>query len=665
VLKPVPMSRVLLVGPRDELEETINKLYDLKLIHIVDHKAGEEGLELGKPLPSASEASEVLVKLRSVSSILNVTEKPTVKSPIDLKEAREEATTLETSISEADTERKKIQSQLSDLSAKISELTPFAELPLTLADYRGYQSLTVLVGKTSKEITGLDSITTEYETYYAPGILAVFVANQYADKMREYLNQRGFSSLTVPEGETSPKEILVQLLAKKESHEKRLTEIEANLSSLREKYATFLTSAKAHLEIEVEKAEAPLRFAVTDHTFIVEGWVPKESFPELKKQVEQLPDLFADEVEVDAHGSEPPTLLRNIKVFRPFEMMVNLFGVPAYHEIDPTFVMAIVFPILFGLMIGDAGYGVAWLLFGAYILRKWAREPGDFRNLVIAIMWGGFWSFIFGLFVFAEAFGVPFHASTGPVTTPQQFANQFSWSYMLGFTVPIYAQLEKLTDVKDFIVISIVAAYIHLGIGYIIGIVDELGHSKKHVITKVAWFFVLTSIFLVIMVRTSRLRTGQFVWNVVFGWFPRVGFAYPSIGFTAQNPIPYAAVGIGLIGAAIIGASEGIQALEIFGLLANVISYARLAGVGVAKAAMAFALNTIVLQNFIFPWAIEGGSFLYLIIGLVVAVVAQLLLFFLGAISASIQAIRLNYVEFFLKFYRGVGGLFRPFGAKS
>ncbi len=660
MLRPVPMSRVLLVGPRDELEETINKLYDLKLIHIVDHKAGEEGLELGKPLPSASETSEVLVKLRSVSSILQVTEKPSFETQVDLKDARIQATTLETNIFEADADRKKIQSQISDLSVKIAELTPFAQLPLALADYRGYENIAVFVGKAPREITGLDSVTTEYEAFAAPGIMAVFLPKEYADKMREYLNQRGFSSITVPEVEGQPKEILTNLSTEKENYEKRLHEIEANLSSLREKYATFITSARAHLEVEVEKAEAPLRFAVTDHTFIVEGWVPKESFPEMKKQVEQLPDLYADEVEVDEHSQEPPTLLRNVKAFRPFEMLVNLFGVPAYHEIDPTFVMAIVFPILFGLMIGDAGYGVAWLLFGAYILRKWAKQPGDFRNLVIAIMWGGFWSFIFGFFIFAEAFGVPFHAPAGATTRAQLF----TWSLMLGFNVPIYAQLEKLIDVKDFLVISLIAAYIHLGVGYIIGILDEVGHSLKHTVAKVAWFSVLTGIFVTIIVRTSRVRVGQYVWNNVFGWFPRIGLALPSVGFSAQNPIPYLAISMILAGAVVILATEGIGFMEIFGLLANVISYARLAGVGVAKAAMAFALNTIVLDSFIFPW-MDGGTILYLIIGLVVAVVAQLLLFFLGAISASIQAIRLNYVEFFLKFYRGVGGLFRPFGTKS
>ncbi len=664
MLKPVSMSRVLLVGPRDELEETINKLYDLKLLHIVDHKAGAEGLELGRPLSRASEASEVLVKLRSISSILQVDEKPSQLSEVKLAEAREQATSLEINISEADADRKKIQALLTDISAKITEISPFAQLPLSLSDYRGYENLAVFVGRVPREITGLDSVAGEHEAFTAPGLIAVFVAKSSTDALREYLNQNGFSSLTVPQGEGQPKDILSNLEEEKAKWEKRLQEIEANLTSLRGKYATFLASARAHLEIEVEKAEAPLRFAVTEHSFIAEGWVPRESLPELKKQMEQVPGMYADEVEVDEHSAEPPTLLRNVKIFRPFEMLVNLFGVPSYHEIDPTFVMAIVFPILFGIMIGDAGYGLAWLVFGAIILRKWARQPGDFRDLVIAIMAGGFWSLIFGVFVFAEAFGVPFHAPTGPITDPQVFAKQFSWSYMLGFNIPIHALLEKLTDVKDFIVISIIAAYIHLGVGYILGILDEIGHSIKHAIAKGAWFSVLTSIFLVIIVRTSRLNVGRFVWDVIFGWFPRGGITLPAVGFSPQNPIPYLAIVMGLIGAVVIVAIEGIQAMEIFGLLANVISYARLAGVGVAKAAMAFALNTIVLTSFIYAW-VFGGSIISLIVGLLIAVISQLLLFFLGAISASIQAIRLNYVEFFLKFYRGVGGLFRPFGAKS
>src|SRR5438093_268683 len=74
--RPVPMTRALIVGPRENLEATVERLYGLKLVHIVDHREGEEGLEIGRPLPTASEASEILVKLRSIASVLQLEETP-------------------------------------------------------------------------------------------------------------------------------------------------------------------------------------------------------------------------------------------------------------------------------------------------------------------------------------------------------------------------------------------------------------------------------------------------------------------------------------------------------------------------------------------------------------------------------------------------------------
>src|SRR2546430_8373092 len=78
--RPVPMTRALIVGPRENLEATVEHLYGLKLVHIVDHREGEEGLEIGRPLPTASEASEILVKLRSIASVLQLEETPDRKS---------------------------------------------------------------------------------------------------------------------------------------------------------------------------------------------------------------------------------------------------------------------------------------------------------------------------------------------------------------------------------------------------------------------------------------------------------------------------------------------------------------------------------------------------------------------------------------------------------
>ncbi len=526
-------------------------------------------------------------------------------------------------------------------------------------------------------------MTPDYEAFSAPGLLALFVPKSQAAAMRDFLTQHGFTSIPVPEGDGNPREILSNLLAERERWEARLKEVEQRLATLRERHAGFLTAAKAHLEVTVEKAEAPLRFAVTDHTFIVEGWVPTESFKQLEAGLERFPSLFVTELE-QTHGPEhaertpeeadPPVLLRNPKPLRPFEMLVKLFSTPNYREIDPTFVLTFTFPIFFGLMVGDAGYGLVWMVYGGWLLRRWKDRPWDFwKNLLVTLIWGGFWSVLFGVFFFGEAFGIPFHHAALASTRVELL----DWSAILGVNIPLHAPLEKLEQITDFIVLSIVAAYVHLAIGFVIGLVNDLGHSRKHALGKVAWLLILTGFFVVMIVRSARWsvdaegRTpfGYLIWNGLLGWFPRDGYVYAQIGFGPSNPIPWAAIGMLVGGVGLLLVTEGpLHIMEFFGLLANIVSYARLAAVGIAKAAMAFAFNVIVLQTMIFP-ALDSGNVVSLIlgflIGFLVAVVFHFIVFLLGAVTAIIQAIRLNYVEFFIKFFRGAGTPFQPFGEQA
>ena len=659
------MTRALIVGPRDELEGTIERLYDLKLLHIVDHREGEEGLEIGKPLLKASKASEILVKLRSLASVLQIEETEPAAEAAIAGEIRPKILSLELNISEEDATRKRIQALLAELDRKIEETTPFAQLPLSLEDYRGYENLQALVGKVPQEIQGLDGVTSEYEAFEAPGFLAVFVVKSKADDMRSFLAQHGFTSVAVPEGEGHPRDLLATLLKDRERWQARSIETEERLTTLRERYASFLVAAKAHLETEVEKAEAPLRFAVTDHTFLVEGWVPTASFSTLKGELEGVGGMFVSDLEADAHASDPPVLIKNVRPFRPFELLVKLFGMPNYHEIDPTFSLAIVFPIFFGLMIGDAGYGAAWVLFGVYLLRRRIKKSGPFRDLILTVTWGGVFALLFGTFVFAEAFGIPFHLAP-EVAAGARGAAALNWSGILGFSIPIHAQIEKLQQVPDFLVLSIAAAFLHLGLAFTIGLVNDLGPSKKHAAGKVAWLLILTGLFVVLIVRASGTRFGGAIWNGAFAWFPRGGLVRADLGFGAANPIPWAAISLLVVGIGLLLATEGgLHIMEVFGLVANMISYTRLAAVGVAKAAMALAFNIIALDSLFFP-GLSSGNVLLVVGGLAVAVLLHALIIFpLGALSAYVQSLRLNYVEYFLKFYKGTGRAFGPFGIRT
>jgi V/A-type H+-transporting ATPase subunit I len=665
------MARALIVGPRDELEHAIDALYGLKLLHIVDHREGEHGLEIGTPLRDASEASEVLVKLRSIASVLQI-EEPRTPPEADVSgDLREKILSLELNISEEDAAKKKIQALLADLSRRIDEMTPFAGLPLALGDYRGYEALEVLVGKAARDVEDLESAVREFEAFAAPGFLALFVPKASAQAARDYLAQHGFSPVAVPDGDGEPRALLAELTSEKDRWATRLEEIETRLDTLRERYADFLVAAKARLEVQVEKAEAPLRFAVTEHSFVVEGWVPAETFPRLRDALAAFPSVHLAELETDAHGSDPPVLLRNARLLRPFEMLVRLFSTPGYREVDPTFIVAIGFPIFFGIMIGDAGYGAAWLGFGLFLLRK-VKEPGAFRDLIIAITWGGFFALLFGLFFFGEAFGVPFHAPHAAPGETLTRAEEVTWSLILGFDIPLHATIEKLHQVPDFIVLSIAASYFHLAAAYTIGFFNEVGHSKKHAVAKAGWLLILTGMFVILMVRSSRWpgTMGYTIWNGGLGWFPRASTLIPlssqqSLGFFPGNAIPDVAVLLAVGGIVVLLATEGgLAIMEVFGMIANMISYARLAAVGVAKAAMAFAFNVIALEVGIFPY-LDTGDVVALILGAVVLVLFHLIIFLLGAVSAAIQSIRLNYVEFFIKFFKGSGTLFRPFGERA
>lgn len=661
MLRPLPMVRALAVGPRDRMEETIEALYGLKLLHIVDHHEGEDELGIGRPLPQAPLASEILVKLRSIASVLQIDEKAERAKEAAGEDLREKILSLELNISEEDAAKKKTQALLADLTRRIDEMTPFARLPLRLEDYRGFESLDVVVGRVPREVAGLETVTRRYEAFEAPGFLAVFVAKEDGPAMREHLSQQGLASVAVPEGEGDPKALLAELVTEKGRWEQRLAEVEDRLVKLRGRYAGFLVAAKTHLEIQVEKAEAPLRFAATDHSFVVEGWVPQERFPALRDALGKIPGVFIDELETDAHAASPPILLRNAKPFRPFEMLVKLFAIPSYHEIDPTFVVAIVFPVFFGIMIGDAGYGLAWFFFGLYLLRKKVTQPGQFRDLVITVTWGGFFATLFGFFMFAEAFGIPFHAVEGEATG----AAALDWTHILGIGIPFHAYIEKLHQVPDFIVLAIVASFLHLGSGYVIGFFNEVRHSKKHALGKISWILILVGLFVVLIVRASGTRVGRAVWEGPLGWFPRDGLAMANLGFGAANPIPWAAVYLLVAGIVLLLATEGgLHLMEVFSLVANMISYARLAAVGVAKAAMALAFNIIALDSAVLP-GIRDGNIGMILVGLFIAGLFHMIVFLLGAVSAYIQSLRLNYVEYFLKFYEGAGQLFRPFGMRT
>jgi len=364
--------------------------------------------------------------------------------------------------------------------------------------------------------------------------------------------------------------------------------------------------------------------------------------------------VYAEECPIST-TDEPPVLLENPKPVRSFEFFLDIYSVPNYRDVDPSFILSLIFPLFFGLMIGDVGYGILLVLVGIVFIKKF-KNSQEITGIGWTIIIAGIFAFIFGLFVFGDMFGLAFQAAHG---VEEQV---YTWSSLLGVNIPIVSLIHKMESagLTQLLVLSIIAGYIHLSLGLVFGMVSERKHNKKHAIGKFGLFLILTSLALLIFVMAD--------WTMGRWLAPLKQSAIgPALWSSVINPlkmgvgvgdlvIPYSSIILGIIGIiTLVLTVGGLGLIEVFEIMGHLISYTRLAALCVAKGAMAFAFNVIGIG------LILSGNIIIGAIGIVVVIMLQLIVFTLGSLSSGIQALRLHYVEFFMKFYKGGGTKFTPF----
>ncbi len=244
--------------------------------------------------------------------------------------------------------------------------------------------------------------------------------------------------------------------------------------------------------------------------------------------------LYIQEIE-SKHDDEPPTLLKNPRPVRRFEYLLELYSLPNYRDIDPSFILSLIFPLFFGLMIGDIGYGILLILFGVLFMKLFKDSEG-FSNIGWYIIIAGVFSSIFGLFLFGDMFGLPFLPPPGEAGEAA-----YSWSTLLGVHIPIPSVIHKMESLgmTQLLVISIIAGFLHLGLGLLIGIIVERKHNRKHAITKIGLLFVLTALALLIFVMADWTigqwlkplkgsAVAPFLWNI-FIPLVKSGFSFGGL----------------------------------------------------------------------------------------------------------------------------------------
>jgi len=620
-MKPEQMSKLLITGPKTKMEKVIGELHRLKIMHIVDHKRTSE-LDIGSPLEKSEELSEVLVMLRSVSEHLKIKlDKPDFlyASKFIEKHGKKTFNVIKKNVDELHSnvldklnKLKEVNEKINDTNLKIDKLKYLAALNLKPEFFTEYKSICWFIGfigdKNLEE--KLKKITERYifffNEYEGKQLLAIFIDINKKKEVNELLEKYSFKAVdigAVTDLKGNSKQILKEFIKKNNNLNIRKQNLLKQISNLNKRYSKLLKAGDYILSKDIEKAQAPLKFGVTKSIFTITGWVPTKNLQNVADRLYNVANkkLFMQVQEIDKY-EDVPIKLKNKKIIKPFEFFMHLYTLPSYKELDPSFIMFLTFPFLFGFMLGDIGYGLTILILLLLVRKK-------LKNALIDIM-------IF--------------ASIGTIFFGALFGEVFGFEVLFGFHLPHI--LSRGHDITQLLYLAVAVGVLHLNLGLIIGFINELkSHGfLKAFFCKIAWIILQLGVALLALSYTKIL---------------------------AIRPIAgYATLIIAII---MLYKGEGVQGLvELPSIFSNILSYARLMAIGLSSVSLA-----IVINGFVGEFFSKGG--LMIIVGILVLIIGHIINIGVGILGSFLHSLRLHYVEFFTKFYHGGGQEYKPFGIEQ
>ncbi|MDR0426400.1 MAG: hypothetical protein LBH24_04420, partial [Clostridiales bacterium] len=527
--------------------------------------------------------------------------------------------------------RTAVRAELVKLLAENKALHPYYGCSLPFSAAGVSRDVTVLIagfsGAVSKKKTRvLDGLAAAYEFF--EGIRGCSVAavclHEDAAAVRSALTEAGFTLTARDDGMTAATLI--------ERGETRIRELRAESDRLLFEIVGFLkhmTSFKTlydSLSAELEKQAAADGCFSTGETFLIEGFVPADRVAVLTDMLEENAKDLVMSCETVTEADAPPVLLRNNPIVRQFEPVTNMYSPPGYYEKDPNWLMAVFYFLIFGLMTADIGYGLVMILAAVFVVKltRMERSVKTFMTMlglcgVSAVAWG----VLFGGFFSIE--GLPVFLFS-PIDAPEAM-----------------------------LVLCMAVGVVHILAGFAFHAYN-LAKKKAYgaVVFDVCLYFVLFAGLVIVALDFLPSLMRSLPDLSLPGWLSTTGM----ILFLAAIGGIFLTYGRSRKGVfnKFLGGFAGLYGL--INLFSDILSYARIFGLALAGAAIGQAFNEIL--GGIFGMGIAGY-----VLGGLLAVVMHAFNLAMGVLSAYVHNARLQFLEFYGKFYTGEGRLFQPLGGRT
>ena len=550
--------------------------------------------------------------------------------------------TLDKQIAESKAAVLKVQNQVEALAPWLSLTVPVsytgtqktAVLIGTMPNPQDQQSILNLLAGAVPDVEAVDVelISTDKDFTY----LAVICMKQDAGKVEEVLRTGGFSKPSSPV-QKIPEEYKKDLEAEIAKAQEQVKQLESELAECAVSRQD-LELISDYYRTRAEKYRILGEIPQTASTFAISGYVPAAKADAIVKDLSEHYGAAA-ETEGIKEEEEPPVLLHNNRFSESVEGVLASFGLPAKGEIDPTFFTSIFYVFLFGLMLSDAAYGLIVSLACGIVLLKFPRMETNLRKSVQLFFWCGlstlFWGVLFGGY-FGDALDV---------ISETFFGHKISIPAL--WFVPLNEPMRML-------LYSMLFGVIHLFTGLALkGYMYIRDHKYMDFVCDVIFWYMLLLGLIGLLIPSSMfagIAGKQIVfpaalnaaakWSAILG---AVGIVLFS-GRSSKNPALRIALG-------------AYDLYNITGWLSDVLSYSRLLALGLATGVIASVVNQM--------GSMGGKSIGGVILFIIVFVIGHVFNMAINLLGAYVHTCRLQYVEFFGKFYEGGGQPFQPFKLKT